>query len=158
MQNIIYKNLHNCRKHNLKRLFGSENISYKTQTEFQISFRDTFIFPAGLIVSISSPHSTLGSKHLTEISWYFCVSDLAWVLFPMAQPWHGVWGQFVWYLILTVSWLWHDTGLTGGQNVTIITRQGSSLSLLHWQIYFTSGYFPSILRSPVHLDSQQIKI
>ena len=161
MQNIIYKNLHNCRKHNLKRLFGSENISYKTQTEFQISFRDTFILLAGLIVSISSPHSTLhsphslSSKHLRSISWYFCVSHLD-VSHGVqhSQPWHVVWRQFVWYLILTVSWLWHDTGLTGGQNVRIITRQVSSLSLLYWQIYFTSGYFPSILRSTLHLHSQ----
>ena len=85
--NIIYKNLHNCRKHNLKRLFGSENISYKTQTEFQISFRETFILLAGLIVSISSPHSSLSSKHSTSISWWFCVSDadLVWVLFPMVS-------------------------------------------------------------------------
>ena len=50
--NIIYKNLHNCRKHNLKRLFGAENISYKTHSEFQISFR--YIYLGGWIDSLQS--------------------------------------------------------------------------------------------------------
>ena len=168
MQNIIYKNLHNCRKHNLKRLFGSENISYKTQTEFQISFRETFILLVGLIVSISSPHSSLSSQHSTSISWWFCVSDadLVWVLFPMVSS-MAAWlcpdmlsgGTLcdIWYWLCLESWLWHDTGLTGGQNVTIITRQVSSSLSASLTDLFNFRIFP--INSHISdLDSQQIKI
>ena len=168
MQNIIYKNLHNCRKHNLKRLFGSENISYKTQTEFQISFRETFILLAGLIVSISSPHSSLSSKHSTSISWWFCVSDadLVWVLFPMVSS-MAAWlcpdmlsgGTLcdIWYWLCLESWLWHDTGLTGGQNVTIITRQVSSPLSASLTDLFNFRIFPinSQISTPSRLSTDK---
>ena len=96
--NIIYKNLHNCRKHNLKRLFGAENISYKTHSEFQISLR--YIYLWGWLVLSSG--------------WYF--------------PWYilTVWCPGASHLISDTDSASTLTALTAGQNITIITRHVSS--------------------------------
>ena len=75
----------------------------------------------------------------------------------LGLAWHVVWRLFVWYLILTVSWLWHDTGLTGGQNVRIITRQVSSSLSSSLTDLFNFRIFP--INSHISdRDSQQIKI